>query len=182
MTAFSARAETFTFPGAGFTIDMPDGWHAISVAEETRIHSDTDLGSDDLNASIRAPNPGRLAVVVRDKETRGVNPGIHLNFHPGEILDLDGAIQNVLDNLGQVSEFQLIDPPVPAQLGPFETRKMRYRFAVVFGVVKLRAQEVFWLVPMGDHYLTISTGADVNEGPESWAVIEAAAQSLRPVE
>lgn len=44
--------------------------------------------------------------------------------------------------------------------------------------MKLVVEEILWVIPMDDHYLTISTGTDVDEGPAAWEAIRAAAASL----
>ncbi|MEM7508897.1 MAG: hypothetical protein AAF415_19380 [Pseudomonadota bacterium] len=170
------------FDAIGVAITPPEGWHILSLGEVARLSNTVDTGSAELNAQFHSPDPSLLATVARDKITRGVNPAITLNYHPGEIVDFQLAFARVSEVLGQMPEFEPLEGPVSDPLGPFDAQYMHYRIAVLSNGIQLDIEEILWLVPMGDHYLTVSVGADVAEAPDLLPTLRRAAHSLERIE
>lgn len=173
---------TLRFVDTGVAITPPQDWHIMSAGEFTRMMQDFDTGSSEIDRRMRSADPSLPVTVARDSVSRGVNPAISLNYHRGRIEDLAEAFDRVIALLEQTSDFELIQPPLPDQLGPFDAQFMRYRYTALSSGIRLSLQETLWLVPMGDHYLTVSTGADVDEDPAIFELLREAAHSLERTE
>lgn len=176
-----ARAETLSFPTLGFQIEMPDGWRLLSRSEEFQVAVGVDLGSDLINRKAQdVERTSRLAVVVRDEINPRVNPGIFLDVHPGRVGDIEGGLRNVERALrGNTLNFVSLSPPRRAKLGGYDAGRISYRYEVTAAIGSLRVEETFWLVPMGDRYLTISSGVEAGRDAAAQKVIADAARSLR---
>lgn len=179
--AASAQAETFNFPLEEIAIDIPDGWvilNAENLADQT---DDSDFGKELKRMNRINQQLSLLVSAVREFPPIGVTPGIHVNIHPGRVVDLDEAMGRVVTLLSRNSrDFAVLVDPAPDKLGPFDTSVMTYRYNVASDGLDLAVEETFWLVPLGDKYLTISTGVAAEEGQSARATLIDAAKSLRP--
>ncbi|MEM7547425.1 MAG: hypothetical protein AAF367_17995 [Pseudomonadota bacterium] len=175
----SARAETFNFQEEGFSITTPQGWEVLSFSETAKMVERSDFGSD-LKRSGRADSS--ILTVTEDRNAPGVSPGIFVNKYPGEISDISVGLNNVRQFIEQnTRDFVLIEGPTPDPLGGFDAAYMRYSYVVNVGAGDLDVIEKFWLIPLGDEYLTISAGAAPGAPPQVLEAIEAAAKSLTPL-
>ena len=179
LLAAPAAAETFVFPRHGVAIDAPEGWTVIGAADLIQMADGSDFG-DELKQAARGQNQSLLLSAVRDWPVIGVTPGLHLNVYPYQVGSIPDGLAQVATYLARNTQrFELLVEAADDQLGPFKAGYMIYRYHVVSNGEAYDVEEKFWLIPLGDHYLTLSSGYAPDEGAPARAAIEAAAKSLR---
>lgn len=181
-SAATPHSGKLSFAEIGVAFTPPEDWHIVSVGEVARLNNTIDTGSADMNQVFHAPDPSLLVTVARDRVTRGVNPAITLNYHPGEIADFGAAFARVSSLLGQMQDYELVAGPASDPLGPFDAQYMHYRYSLVSNGIRLSLEEMLWLVPMGENYLTVSVGTDISEAEAFLGVLREAAHTLERVE
>ena len=179
LTSGIAKAETFVFSDLGLAIDTPDGWAVLSASAGAEFLDGTNVTQDLKNMARDASNTQILSV-IRENPAIGVSPGIHIHYWPGRVSRISDEMQNVIENLLQnVPNFVLIEDTTPDNLGAFDAAYISYRYEIISQGTPLQVVEKFWLVPMGDHYLTISTGVELDEGTAARLAIERSVHTLR---
>ncbi|MDA1311566.1 MAG: hypothetical protein O2985_18465 [Proteobacteria bacterium] len=180
-----AHSETFRFPEIGLSFAGPDGWRIMSGDEFRALPNSTDFGSDQLNRIIASEDGGPfLSLIKYPMPYPGVNPGIHLTWYAGKIIDLKAAITNVEAFVsGALDDYRLIDGPALGRLGEFDSAHITYSYsAVASGAVQYAIAETMWIVPMGDNYLTVAIGAAPDADDTTTSEVRSAADSIRRLE
>lgn len=175
--AFGVRAETFEFSQQGFSLVGPDDWHVMAIGDAVRMGEELDFGEELKNAA----NPeSMLLVIVRDNPIVGVSPGVYVNYHLGSIASIEVGLNRVVGILERnLRGFQMIQPPEPDRLGPYEAGTIRYRYVTESQGIDFEVIETFWLIPDGDHYITISGGLAPEDETLIQPLIDAMAASLK---
>ena len=177
LLAIAAKAETFVFTAQGFSLKAPDGWHVMAVADTVSMVEGSDFGEELKNAG----NPAsQLLAIVRDNPISGVSPGVFVNYHQGTISDTEvglGRVANILER--NLRQFQIIQPATPVRLAPYEAGTIRYRYVTNSAGVDLEVIETFWLIPDGNHYITISGGLAPEDEAAVQPMIDAMAYSMK---
>lgn len=181
LVALPAHADRFKFRKLGFAIDGPPGWVVLSRQDFRSIVKSNDFGSTTVNDRLRGPDPRRLLSVARARRPDGVQPGLHLVYEKGSIADPLAYLDRLITFLGRnITGFKRLSAPSAVKLGPFSAGMASYRYTALSNGAKLEIHDVIWIVPMGDHVLTISGGTAPNDAAGQRA-IRKAAQSLRRV-
>lgn len=179
LTSGTARADTFVFSDIGIAIDTPEGWAVLSAAEGAEFLSDTNVKKEFKEMAQDAVKTQVLSI-IRENPPKGVSPGIFINYWPGQVNDITGGLRNVEASLRQnVPGFELLTGPTRDDLGEFTASFIRYKYELTSNGSTFKAVEKFWLIPMGDNYLTISTGVAIGEGAAARETIERSVHSLR---
>lgn len=174
-----SRADTFVFNKEGLAIDTPVGWAVLKASAGAEFLDETNV-KQELKEMARDAADTSLLSIIRENPPIGVSPGIHLNYWPGHLPSIRSGMDNVIASLRQnVPKFSLVTAMTRAALGDFDAAYISYQYEIVVEGTSLQILEKFWLVPMGDHYLTVSTGVEPNEGQAARNAIEKSVQSLR---
>ena len=177
LIALSAKAETFIFSQQGFSLNAPDDWHVMAVADTVQMVNESDFGEELKNAG----NPAsQLLALVRDNPVVGVSPGVFVNYHRGTVGDIEFGLNRVASILERnLRDFQVVLAPTPTMLGPYEAGSIRYRYVSNSQGIDFEVIETFWLIPDGDHYITISGGLAPEDEAKVQPLIDAMASSMK---
>ena len=154
-----ARADLFEFTDEGIALDGPPGWTVLTISDIRYLHRDADFGSEEIKRRIHSNDPTHILSVVSKADVGGVSPGLHLFYRPGGIDDTDDHLNRLQDYLSRnAQDYRPISGPGKTRLGAFEAGSLTYQYVVMNGARRVIVEETVWVVSMGRHHLTLSSG------------------------
>ena len=175
--AAPAIAKTYSNELFGITIERPDNWHTISVAEASaNAREKVEIDTPEFDSAVGEFQNAALFVFMKYPITHpGIIPTLKLTVHSAQGLDGASDVQIVglmTREMGAMfQDFEVVEAPTEVTIGTTKAARFTVRFGLPAHGKVYRITSRAWVIKRGRYFINLATSFEKDADGEELARI-----------